>query len=84
MALTQSDYRAATFQAFKVYRAHGMPKQYAYRRAVAIIKPLPESREAAQLRIAFNEFTRFSPTDPRRCKEGWAMCWQYARESLRP
>lgn len=84
--LTQNDYRAALLQAYRAFRLSPSKPSTAraYSLAKGIIKPLPETRESAQLRIAFREYTRFSPDDGRRCKEGWAMCWQYAREYLRP
>lgn len=80
--LTTQDYRARLLYAYRVFRRDGYAPRKAYHMAKAVVKPLPEDRETVLRRRAFNEWARFSPTDPRRCKEGWEMCWQYARENL--
>jgi hypothetical protein len=65
--LTNSDYRAAIYQAYRALRhestlRNGQPymtKKQAFAHARAIIKPLPEDRQARILREAFVHYERY-------------------------
>jgi hypothetical protein len=90
MTLTQNDYRAAVLQAYRAFRlSPSKPStQSAYLLAKGIIKPLPDEKIDAIIRVAFNEYARSKRADPEehqfRAHAIWLACYRYAREYLNP